>query len=66
VKYTIEDVYGLPVLMRYMAPSSSPSPTNAELEFWEEILRLRERVKELEELLSSERSQNKWTGYGRD
>lgn len=53
LKYTIEDVHGLPILMRYMEPSSRPAPTNAEFEFWQEILRLRERVKELEGLLSS-------------
>ncbi len=58
LKYTIEDVYGLPVLMRYGEPAYKPNPTNAEFEFWQEILRLRERVKELE------RSQNNWRAAG--
>jgi hypothetical protein len=60
MKYTIEDVDGLPILMRYGEQATNPSPTNAEFEFWQEILHLRERVKELEGLLSSERNQNNW------
>lgn len=49
MKYTMEDIQDLPTLMRYGEPATNPRPTNAEFEFWQEILYLRERVKQLED-----------------